>query len=194
MENDNENNNLSRSTLNDSSVIEKLTEINRDPTMYKIEDMDLSPDVDNAKNVLGDDLINQVANFTLLDYENEHLRNHYRGFFTLMTPQEIMVHQKSLIKKPLTHLPSSLDNMAVQLFKNLVNYMGDRRSSKKPNLHLLKHTRIAMGSPEELKDEAYLQVIKQITNNPNDESKIKGWNFLQLWLQFILHQWNYIKP
>lgn len=34
-----------------------------------------------------------------------------------------------------------------------------------------------MSSPEDLKDEAYLQVIKQITNNPNDESKEKGWNF-----------------
>jgi hypothetical protein len=55
--------------------------------------------------------------------------------------------------------------------------MGDRNSSKKKELHLKKHTAIAMSSPEELKDEAYLQVIKQITNNPNDESKEKGWNF-----------------
>ena len=181
MDNYNESNSRSGSMLlNDSSTIEKLTEINRDPTLCKIEDMDLSPDVDSAKNVLGDELINQVSNFNLLDYENEHLRNHYRGFFTLMTPEEIMVHQKSLLKKPLTHLPSSLDDMAIQLFKNLVSYMGDRHSSKKPNLHLLKHTKIAMSSPEELKDEAYLQVIKQITNNPDDESRIKGWNFFSI--------------
>ena len=179
-DNDNENNNRSGSFLDDSSTIEKLTQINRDPTVYKIEDMDLSPDIDNAKNVLGDELINRVSTFSLLDYENEHLRNHYRGFFTLMTPEEIMVHQKSLLKKPLTILPSSLDAMAIQLFKNLVSYMGDRHSSKKPNLHILKHTKIAMSSPEELKDEAYLQVIKQITNNPNDESRIKGWNFFAI--------------
>ena len=179
-DNDNENDILSGSNLNDSSTIEKLTEVNRDPTMYSMEDMDVSPDIENAKKVLGDELINQVENCNIVDYENEHLRNHYRGFFRLMTTQEIMVHQKSLLKKPLTHLPSSLEGMAVQLFKNLMSYMGDRRSSKKPNLHILKHTKIAMSSPEELKDEAYLQVIKQITNNPNDESKIKGWNFFAI--------------
>ena len=51
-----------------------------------------------------------------------------------------------------------------------MSYMGDRRSSKSPQLHVIKHIRLAMGSPEEVKDEAYLQVIKQITRNPNPES------------------------
>ena len=179
-ENVNENIKNENSLLSDSSTIEKLTEVNRDPTVYKIDDMDLSPDTQNAKKILGDELINEVKEYTLLNYEEEHLRNRYRGFFTLMTPQEIMVHQKNLLKKPLTNLPSSLNDTAVQLFKNLVSYMGDRRSSKGANLHILKHTKIAMSSPEELKDEAYLQVIKQITNNPNDESKEKGWIFFAI--------------
>ena len=37
-----------------------------------------------------------------------------------------------------------------------------------------------MNSPEELKGEAYLQVIKQLTNNPNDESREKGWTFFAI--------------
>ena len=176
IDNDNENDNI----LNDSSVIEKLTEVNREPTVYKIDDMDLSPDIGNAKKILGQELISQVANYNLLEFEQDHLRTHYRGFFRLMTPQEIMVHQKTLIKKPLTNLSASLNELAVQLFKNLVSYMGDRRSSKKQNLHILKHIKLAINSPEELKDEAYLQVIKQITNNPNDESREKGWTFFAI--------------
>ena len=166
--------------LNDSSAIEKLTEVNREATVYKIDDMELSPDVNNAKKLLGQDLINEVDNYNLIDYEQEHLKTRYRGFFTQMTPQEIMMHQTSLLKKPLTNLPSSLNEMAIQLFKNLASYMGDRRSSKKANQHILKHTKIAMSSPEELKDEAYLQVIKQITNNTHDESREKGWTFLAI--------------
>ena len=164
----------------DSSKIEKLTEINRDATIYKFDEIELSPDTENAIKVLGQELINTVSEYNLLDYEQEHLRTRYKGFFTQMTPEEIMVHQKSLINKPLTHLPSSLNDMAIQLFKNLLSYMGDRRSSKKENLHMLKHTKLAMNSPEELKDEAYLQVIKQITNNPSEESREKGWTFFAI--------------
>ena len=171
------NNNNDNSELNDSSIIEKITQVDRGATVYKIEDMDLSPDTENAKDILGKELIEKVKEYNLEDYEEEHLTKRYRGFFTQMTNEEIMVHQKSLLKKPLSILPSSLNDMALQLFKNLVSYMGDRRSSKKQILHILKHTRIAMSSPEELKDEAYLQVIKQITNNPSDESREKGWNF-----------------
>ena len=167
-------------SLLDSSTIEKLTEVNRDPTVYKFDEMELSPDTENAIKVLGQELINNVSNYNLIEYEQDHLRTRYKGFFTQMTPAEIMVHQKSMISKPLTHLPSSLNEMAVQLFKNLLSYMGDRRSSKKENLHILKHTKLTMNSPEELKDEAYLQVIKQITNNPNDESREKGWTFFAI--------------
>ena len=172
-----ENNKDDNSELNNSSTIEKYTQVNRDATVYKIEDVDLSPDTQNAKKTLGADLLNAIKDYDLQNYEEEHLAKRYRGFFNTMTPEEIMVHQRSLIKKPLTSLPSSLNSMAVQLFKNLVSYMGDRTSSKKKELHIKKHTAIAMSSPEDLKDEAYLQVIKQITNNPNDESKEKGWNF-----------------
>ena len=97
-----------------------------------------------------------------------------------MTTAEIMTHQTTLIKKPLTNLPASLNDIAVQLFKNLVSYMGDRRSSKKENNHLKKHMRLAMNSPEELKDEVYLQLIKQLTNNPSEQSREKGWTFFSL--------------
>ena len=106
--------------LNDSSAIEKLTEVNREATVYKIDDMELSPDVNNAKKLLGQDLINEVDNYNLIDYEQEHLKTRYRGFFTQMTPQEIMMHQTSLLKKPLTNLPSSLNEMAIQLLRPFI--------------------------------------------------------------------------
>ena len=164
----------------ESSVIERLTEVNRDPSVYSIDDAKISPDTENAKKILGEDLINTVSNSSLWEYEQDHLKTRYKGFFTRMTPEEIMTHQTSLIKKPLTILPESLNNLAVQIFKNLLSYMGDRRSSKKENLHIMKHIRITMNSPEELKDEAYLQVIKQLTNNPNEESRNKGWVFFSI--------------
>ena len=164
---------------NDTSTIEKLTMQNRQASVFEFDQIELSPDTANAESVLDQELITASENTNLFEYEQAHLD--LKGyFFKTLTPDEIMQWQKKLISKPLLRLPSSLEEIAIQLFKNLVSYMGDRTSSKSPQLHVIKHTRLAMGSPEEVKDEAYLQVIKQITRNPNPESALKGWKMFSI--------------
>ena len=164
---------------NDTSTIEKLTMQNRQASVFEFDQIELSPDTANAESVLDQELITASENTNLFEYEQAHLD--LKGyFFKTLTPDEIMQWQKKLISKPLLRLPSSLEEIAIQLFKNLVSYMGDRTSSKSPQLHAIKHTRLAMGSPEEVKDEAYLQVIKQITRNPNPESALKGWKMFSI--------------
>jgi len=164
---------------NDTSTIEKLTMQNRQASVFEFDQIELSPDTANAESVLDQELITSSENTNLFEYEQAHLD--LKGyFFKTLTPDEIMQWQKKLISKPLLRLPSSLEEIAIQLFKNLVSYMGDRTSSKSPQLHVIKHTRLAMGSPEEVKDEAYLQVIKQITRNPNPESALKGWKMFSI--------------
>ena len=71
-------------------------------------------------------------------------------------------------------MPSSLHEQALQLFKNLQSYMGDRQSSKAPIKHVMKYIRLTINAPEELKDEAYCQVLKQVNGHPNPENAIKG--------------------
>ena len=164
----------------DMSTIEKLTMQNREATKYDFEQMELSPDTQNAETVLDPELISAAENTNLFEYEQTHLNKRYKGFFNAMNPDEIIQWQGSLLKKTLIKLPSSLEEIALQLFKNLVSYMGDRSSSKAPQLHALKHTRLAMRSPEEVKDEAYLQVIKQITRNPNPNRCMRGWNLFAI--------------
>ena len=173
---------MKESNLNDSelSTIEKLTMQNRAATTFEFDQIELSQDTENAETMLDPELITASENTSLLEYEQAHLNTRYQGFFKAMTPDEIIQWQRRLITKPLLKIPSSLEEIAIQLFKNLMSYMGDRKSSKSPKLHAIKHTRLAMGSPEELKDEAYIQVIKQITRNPNPESAQKGWNLLSI--------------
>ena len=163
------------------STIEKLTMQNRQASIADFDQIELSNDTANAEMVLDQELISAAESTTLLEYEQGHLNPVYKKlFFDPMSPDEIMQWQGKLITKPLLRLPSSLEDIAVQLFKNLVSYMGDRKSSKNPQLHAVKHTRLAMGSPEEVKDEAYLQVIKQITRNPKPQSAERGWNMLAI--------------
>ena len=173
---------MNESGLSDSdiSTIEKLTMQNREATKYDFDQMELSPDTENAETILDPELISSAENTNLFEYEQTHLNKRYKGFFKAMNPDEIIEWQGSLLSKTLIRLPSSLEEIALQLFKNLMSYMGDRSSSKNPQLHVIKHTRLAMGSPEEVKDEAYLQVIKQITRNPNPSRCIRGWNMFAI--------------
>lgn len=160
------------------STIEKLTQVNREATKYDFDQMELSRDTENAENSLDPELLNAADTTSLFEYEQTHLNKRYKGLLKAMTPDEIICWQNKLLSKSLIKLPGSLEDIALQLFKNLMSYMGDRSSSKNPFLHVIKHTRLAMKSPEEIKDEAYLQVIKQITRNPNPTRCLRGWNLL----------------
>ena len=61
-----------------------------------------------------------------------------------------------------------------------MSYMGDRKSSKKELAHLNKHLKISLFGPKEIKDEAYCQILKQITEHPNSERCLKGWKFFAI--------------
>ena len=58
--------------------------------------------------------------------------------------------------------------------------MGDRKSTKQPINHIRKHLKFTINSSQELKDESYCQVLKQITGHPDYDKCIRGWNFLAI--------------
>ena len=58
--------------------------------------------------------------------------------------------------------------------------MGDRKSTKQPISHIKKHLKFTINSSQELKDEGYLQVIKQITLHPEYDKCLRGWKFLAI--------------
>lgn len=58
--------------------------------------------------------------------------------------------------------------------------MFDRKTSKKPIDHVRKHLTITMNANVHIKDEAYLHVLKQIKENPDEENTKRGWNFFAI--------------
>lgn len=90
----------------------------------------------------------------------------------------LLTFKKSLIKKALLKQNRDLDAEAVQAFKNVMSYMGDRKSSKSPIEHAKKMIRNLMQAPAALRDEVYMQLCKQTTDNPKDASTIKGWELM----------------
>jgi hypothetical protein len=110
---------------------------------------------------------------------------HRKGWFNRMfrvgeiaDEQQLLRFKKSLIKKALLKQNRHLDTLAIQVFKNVMSYMGDRSSSKQPNDHAKKLLRNLMTAPAGLRDEAYMQLVKQTTDNPKETSNEKGWELL----------------
>lgn len=75
--------NESEVTTSDLSTIEKLTMQNREATKYDFENMELSPDTENAETVLDPELISSAENTNLFEYEQTHLNKRYKGFLKI---------------------------------------------------------------------------------------------------------------
>ena len=67
-----------------------------------------------------------------------------------------------------------------QMFRNLLSYMGDRKSSKMPLLHAKKFVKIVLIGNDILRDEAYLQVYKQLHSNQKLAIVMKEWKMMAI--------------
>jgi hypothetical protein len=94
----------------------------------------------------------------------------------------LLSYKKSLIKKALLKQNREYDQEAVQSFKNIMSYMGDRKSHKSDVGHVKKLIQNGLTAPETLRDEIFLQICKQVTNHPNLSHAIKGWELMALLL------------
>jgi len=161
------------------SIIEKLTKQNREATKIDFDKIEQSPDTENASQILGPELMSNIENHDLDIYLSTRLNTRYKSCKKMLN-SDIMKWQREQISKPILRISSTFSELAIQIFKNLLSYMGDRLSSKKPLLHVLKFIRLTMPQAEELKDEAYVQVIKQISYNLDEEKCRRGWNFFAI--------------
>ena len=142
--------------------------------------VELSPDCfigpDAAPAELLKDLITVNPQQTL-----EPLLTTQSSCFKKLDPDKIMKWQKKEISDPLLRM-ENIDDVegSKQMFRNLISYMGDRKSSKMPILHAKKFVKIVLIGSDILRDEAYLQVYKQLHSNQKFESIMRGWKMFAI--------------
>eukprot|EP01119_Soliformovum_irregulare_P025775 TRINITY_DN9632_c0_g1_i1.p1 TRINITY_DN9632_c0_g1~~TRINITY_DN9632_c0_g1_i1.p1 ORF type:complete len:708 (-),score=172.51 TRINITY_DN9632_c0_g1_i1:34-2157(-) len=84
-------------------------------------------------------------------------------------------------------LSPSLVTLAVSIFQDILNYTGDAGSGKKKTSKeaIVDITSKAIKNPN-IRNEVYLQLCKQITNNPKHHNKHKTWILMALCLGVFL--------
>mmetsp|Transcript_8172 Transcript_8172/g.15163 ORF Transcript_8172/g.15163 Transcript_8172/m.15163 type:complete len:939 (+) Transcript_8172:128-2944(+) len=115
---------------------------------------------------------------------------HRRGFLKQLfhigkplEPEELLSFDKSIVAKSLLKINRQDDSQAIQMFKNVQGFMGDRSSAKEPYAHAQKIVKNALLSPQSMRDEVFLQICKQVHKHPNLANCIEGWNLLIICLQ-----------
>lgn len=117
----------------------------------------------------------------LEDYAEEHFNLNRKGLMNKRTSvTKVLKWKPDLIRTALRSLDPELTQDAVQSFRNITGYMGDRHSTKKPLEHVHKLLNMMVSVPLELKDEVYCQLCKQTNENPSLESTKKGWKLLYI--------------
>lgn len=91
-----------------------------------------------------------------------------------------MKYSKEPISSPLTRLPTQLKSTAVKLYNDMMCYMMDKSTKAKPLDHMKAHLKVSMTASEDLKDETYVHIIKQLRDHPNQNNAFRGWNFLAI--------------
>ena len=89
---------------------------------------------------------------------------------------KFLIWQGTVISKSLMDLPKDMSKVAIQIHKDLLGYMGDKHM---PFPAMLAQDVLRKGYEiPTIRDEIFLQIIKQLSTNPRAESVAKGWQLM----------------
>ncbi|KFM66310.1 Rho GTPase-activating protein 39, partial [Stegodyphus mimosarum] len=121
-------------------------------------------------------------------YAQDNLNRHKKGIFRKkFTIQDMLSWSKDPIRKPMIMTTDkSLKRDACELFKLIQTYMGDRKAKSGQSVEaVVLEIAIKGWSRQSVRDELFVQICRQTTDNPRRESLILGWELLAICLTFF---------
>ena len=164
--------------LNDSN--QKGNTFNKDGYIGKKGTIDLSPDCFLGPDAAPSELLKDIVNINPTSIL-EPLLTVRKSCFKRLSVENCLKFQKGEINDPLLKMENVDDSEASkQMFRNLLSYMGDRKSSKLPVLHAKKYVNLVLRGNQILRDEAFLQIYKQLHGNKKFASVMRGWKIMAI--------------
>ncbi|KAF9584293.1 hypothetical protein BGW38_006958, partial [Lunasporangiospora selenospora] len=150
------------------------------------------------------ELQSSISQFRIAGFAQKYFTTHKKGLFRRKVPMEkMLLHQKASLTQPLMVLNKrGVQKDALRCFKIIQKLMGERKGQGyvgptgvelgetcvdlsiqseediKVVLELIKKGQ----DHGELRDEIYVQLCKQLTENPSREGSIKGWHLFTVLL------------
>ncbi|XP_056337523.1 rho GTPase-activating protein 39 [Danio aesculapii] len=149
----------------------------------------------NARNMMPSASCGVFPEFTLrkpsseTDIENwasKHFNKHTQGLFRRkVSIANMLAWSSEPIKKPMIMTSDrTVKREAVDLFKLIQTYMGDRRAKAEP-LAVALEVAVRGWSCQGLRDELYIQLCRQTTENFRYDSLQRGWELMAICLAFF---------
>ncbi|KAJ9088740.1 hypothetical protein DSO57_1020145 [Entomophthora muscae] len=138
-----------------------------------------TPAVDSPKS-LPSDLMSEINQFQINGFAQKFFSTHKKGLFRKKVPLEtLLVWSSESLYQPLLVLNKNLHKDALKCFKSIQKIMGDRPQSKGLTASAELQWIVERGIfNSEIRDEIYVQVVKQLTDNPSPASIKLGWQIL----------------
>lgn len=120
------------------------------------------------------------------NWASKHFNKHTQGLFRRkISIANMLAWSSESIKKPMIMTSDrNVKKEACEIFKLIQMYMGDRRS-KTDQLNVALEIATKGWSMQGLRDELYIQLCRQTTENFRYESLARGWELMSICLAFF---------
>ncbi|KAG0739665.1 hypothetical protein G6F23_008801 [Rhizopus arrhizus] len=120
----------------------------------------------------------EINRFAIDGFAKRFFATHKRGLFRRRVPMnEMLKWTKESLRQPLIMMNKELYKDALKCFKLIQVIMGDKSKSRNETEDI--QTILTCGITKgQMRDEIYVQLCKQLHENPNSSSVYKGWELL----------------